>query len=250
MSIPNINIHLFGVTNSVITLKNLSTTTAGAAFVALGTFSTGQAEAATVFTSRADWQVAISGSPTFFENFESFTADTEFRTTPVDVGEFTLVQVGSYPDVSNFRNLIEVPPFEFEDNNLTNYASMFTDFGTTTVNMTFATPVFAWGADFFGADETTGERLNLNLVLDMGGVSATIPVTVNNGFFGFVTTPAQNIRTVTFVSRTNSQDTAGEGFGLDNVAAQAAPEPGSTLGVLLLGALGAGSVLKRKHKQK
>jgi hypothetical protein len=231
-------------------MKKLSMATVGAAVIALGTISAGQAQPITSFTSRTNWNTAVSGSSTFLEDFESFTADTPFRITPVDVGEFTLLQVGANP---NFRNLIEVPPFQFDDNNGTKHASMFTNFGATTVDMTFDTPVFAWGADFFGADETTGERLNLDLVLDMGGVFVTIPVTTNNGFFGFVTNPAEQIRQLTFVSRTNNPGTGGEGFGLDNVAgaqSQAVPEPTSMLGVLVFAALGTGSVLKRKQQQK
>jgi hypothetical protein len=231
-------------------MRNLSIATIGAAVIALGTISTGQAQPITTFTSRTNWNAAISGSSTFLENFESFTSDIPFRITPVDVGEFTLFQAGENP---NFRNLIEVPPFEFDDNNGTNHASMFTNFGATTVDMIFDTPVFAWGADFFGADETTGERLDLDLMLDMGGIFVTIPVTTNNGFFGFVTNPAEQIRKLTFVSRTNNPGQGGEGFGLDNVAgaqSQAVPEPTSMSGILVFAVLATGSVLKRKQQQK
>ncbi|RCJ38266.1 hypothetical protein A6770_39745 [Nostoc minutum NIES-26] len=233
-------------------MKKLLMATATATIVALGSLGTQQAEAITIFTSRTDWNTAVIGNDTFVEDFESFTSDTEFRTTPVNVGEFTLLQIGKNP---RFRNLIEVSPFEFEDNNGTNHASVFTDFGATTVDLTLNTPVFAWGADFFGTDETTGERLNLNLVLDKGGVFSTIPVTVNDGFFGFVTNPVEDIRRVIFVSRNNNsgEDSGGEGFGLDNVTGARSevppvPEPSTILSSAMV--LGFGAVFKRGYSRR
>ncbi|MEA5605997.1 PEP-CTERM sorting domain-containing protein [Nostoc sp. UHCC 0252] len=230
-------------------MKKLPMAAATAAIVALGTLGTQKAEAFTIFTSRTDWNTAVIGSDTFVEDFESFTFDTEFRTTPVNVGEFTLLRVGTSLVSEEFRNFIEVPPFQYDDNNGTNHASVFTEFGSTTVDLTLKTPVFAWGADFFGAE--TGERLNLDLVLDMGGVFTTIPVTVNNGFFGFVTNPVEDIRKVTFRSRIN--DDGGEGFGLDNVTGASfevrpVPETSTVFGPIM--ALGFGAVLKRGYSRR
>ncbi|MEH2167373.1 MAG: hypothetical protein V7K41_11985 [Nostoc sp.] len=229
-------------------MKRLHLVASITAILALLSLDTQQVKAITIFTSRTDWNTAVSKSNTFSEDFESFTSDTEFRTTPVDVGEFTLMQVGNN---TLFRNLIEVSPFEFNDNNGTNHASVFTDFGATKVDLSLNTPVFGWGADFFAAND--GEGLNLDLVLDIGGVLDTIPVTVNDGFFGFVTNRVEDIRKVTFVSRTNNS--GGEGFGLDNVTGaisqgRTIPEPASGLGLLAFGALGFGSLLKSKQQYK
>ncbi|MCC5597719.1 PEP-CTERM sorting domain-containing protein [Nostoc favosum] len=230
-------------------MKRIHLAFATASILALLSLDTQQAKAITIFTSRTDWNTSVSGSDTFVEDFESFTSDTEFRTTPIDVGEFTLLQVG---DNRAFRNLIEVPLFQYDDNNGTNHASVFTDFGATKVDLTLNTPVFGWGADFFDAND--GEGLNLDLVLDIGGVLDTIPVTVNDGFFGFVTNPVEDIRKVTFISRTDNLE-GGEGFGLDNVTGaiskgRTIPEPASGLGLLAFGALGVGSLLKRKQQYK
>ncbi|GEM_PF-1385538 len=231
-------------------MKRLHLAAATAAILALLSLDTQQAKAITVFTSRTDWNTAVSGSDTFSEDFESFTSDTEFRTTPVDVGEFTLLQVGND---RAFRNLIEVSPFEYDDNNGTNHASVFTNFRATKVDLTLNTPVFGWGADFFDAND--GEGLNLDLVLDIGGVLDTIPVTLNNGFFGLVTNSVEDIRKVTFISRTDDLGEGGEGFGLDNVTGaiskeRTIPEPASELGLLAFGALGVGSLVKRKQQYK
>jgi hypothetical protein len=184
-----------------------------------------------VFTSRSAWQAAVAGHPTFLEDFEEFKADTQFRTVTVDVGPFTLHQQGS----GSFRNFIDVPPLVFPDNNGTAHASMFTNFGTTTVDLTFKTPVVGFGGDFFGAE--SGELLNIDLIGAGGNVLAAVPVTVDTGFFGFVTNPEQAVDQLTFRSRTNIPGAFGEGFGLDNVAgATVVPEPGTWI-LFGLGAL-------------
>jgi len=200
-------------------------------------FRTVESEASVItYTSRVGWETAVSGSSIFNEDFESFLVDTEFRTVTVDVGHFTLRQIGTG---LSFRNLIEAPPFEYEDNNGTKHASMFTEFDSPIkVEMAFHHPIFAWGANFYDASEN--EKLNLDLVLDMGGVITTIPVPVNTGFFGFVTSPQENVGKLIFKSRTSL--TAGEGFGLDNISG-AVPEP---VTVLLLGLGGLGLLRKRR----
>ena len=120
---------------------------------------------------------------------------------------------------------------------------MFTDFGATEVDMDFSTPIFAWGADFNGAG--TGELLNLDLILDMGGSTAIVPVTISDGFFGFVTTPAESLGMITFRSRNNNPGSGGEGFGLDNVSG-AVPEP-SSLALLGVAVVGLARRLRRKR---
>ena len=47
---------------------------------------------------------------------------------------------------------------------------------------------------------------------------ATIPVSVDTGFFGFVIAPAENLAGITFESRLKNTDpTVGQGFGLENI---------------------------------
>lgn len=130
-------------------------------------------------------------------------------------GPFTLLQVGHDPIFGDFRNYIDVPPLDFTDNSGVTNAAMYTKFGVNTVDMTFSTSIFAWGANFYGAE--SGELENL-LITFSGGGTQTIPVTVDTGFFGFVTSPLQSITTITFESRLNDPDpTVGQGFGLEDV---------------------------------
>jgi len=181
------------------------------------------------YTSRPAWDAA-AGTPGFFEDFEGFSVDLQFRTVPREVGPFILEQLGS----GVLRNFIDVPPVAFPDNNGTAHASLYTDFGTTRVAMTFPkSALLAWGADFYGADDAEG--LELNLLRPDGSSLTSLPVPVSTGFFGFVTT--EPVGQIVFASRTNIPGALGEGFGLDNITGVfgvPVPEPSS----FILGALG------------
>lgn len=189
------------------------------------------------YTDAAAWNAAVTpgGSTMYFEDFQGFVQDTSFRTSAVVGSFFTIVQQGS----RDFRNLVDVPPFEFSDNNGTAHASVFTDYGTTTVKMSFTSPVFAWGADFF--DAGSDEMLDLDLVAPGGGILATLQVPGGNSFFGFVSTgPVQSVGGIVFKSRIDDIGSGGEGFGLDNVQGAS---PGAVIpapGAILLGTIGAG----------
>jgi hypothetical protein len=220
----------------------------GAAVIGLGTFATEKAEAFTIFTDRAAWNTAVSGNPIFFEDFSNFTTDTRFG-NPVDVGSFTIAESGNPATNANRIDALPLSALPFNIDG-TNYAVVFTNFGATTIDLTYDIPVLAWGADFSNANDGGGEGVNLELVRNTGDVFNTIPVTVNNGFFGFVTDPVENISRITFVSRNDltTTPTLGEVFGLDNVSATPVPEPLTVSGALAAGVFG--TALKRKFGAK
>jgi len=167
-----------------------------------------------VYTDRTAWEAA-TGGPEWEVDFEGYADDTPFRTTPVDAGPFSLLQTGS----AIYWNEIKAA----------GHAAIYTNFGDTTVAMTFDEPLLAWGADF--SNVNAGEKVNLELV---GGGNVTIEVEPDVEFFGFEAPSGETlVSKITFVSRTEIAGSAGEIFILDNVAG-VTPEP-ATLVMLAYG---------------
>lgn len=185
------------------------------------------------FNNRAAWELAIGQPVSFFEDFSGFGVDTEFRSGAVDVGPFSLEEVGG----DDFRNLIDVAPFQFGDNNGTTHASMFTNFGVTSVLMTLDSPLTAWGANFFSID---AEGLTLNFL----GLGDSADVPSGTGFFGVIASGAFN--GISFESRTEISGGTGEGFGLDDVAGGTVTVPEPTT-LVLIGAAFLGLGLQRRR---
>jgi hypothetical protein len=186
-----------------------------------------KADAQTVqtYTSLTDWQAAVGTSQQFSEDFSGFTQDTYFQTVAINAGPFSLAQIGQNP-FGNLANFIDVPPLQFTDNSGVANAALYTKSGVSTVLMTFNAPVIAWGANFYGAQSS--ELVNLVVNAPGGGVVATVPVTVDTGFFGFVISPTNGLssiaNSISFQSQIDNPDpTVGQGFGLENVVGAYVP---------------------------
>lgn len=207
---------------------------------ALALINTGSALAATItpYSSLATWQAAATTD--WSVDFNGlFAVDTSFGAVAVDVGPFSLQQVGANNEIT--RNRIEVTPYLFPlESNGTDYAAILTDGDLPrSVLMTFDSPLTAWGGEFRGA--LTSELTDLKLYFQAGGT--TILQLPADGFFGF--TSDMLISSIGFQSRNSSGDIVGEGYGIDNiVGGQAVPEP-TTL-FLLGGGLAAAAYRRRR----
>jgi hypothetical protein len=171
-----------------------------------------------VFTDRALFDAAVG--PTLGEDFNTFSSDIPFHTTPFDVGPFTLSMTGS-PLTDGTRNKIDALPLEetiFNVDNTTVAQALTTD-GTTFL-ITFETPITAFGADFAALNEDV-DRTQIIVGTD----TLDPPVTNGNtvGFFGFRTDSP--FTTLEFV--TSSLTRPLDGYSLDNVAFSTIPIPGA-----------------------
>ncbi|MFZ1427411.1 MAG: hypothetical protein WAS21_11620 [Geminicoccaceae bacterium] len=173
------------------------------------------AAAINTYTSLTSWQKATSGSTYFLENFKSITKDVSFRTATLKLKAFSFQQ-SARRSYGNFRNFVDRSPFQFNDNIGKTNASLYTKYGATTVTIIFGSPVYAWCADFFGAQ--TSELLSINLLSADGTTIATVPVNANTGFFGFMLSPQAPISRLTFQSRIANPATGiGQGFSITNI---------------------------------
>jgi hypothetical protein len=206
----------------------------------LGVCVTAQAAALSWFTDRAAWEAA-AGTPTFTEDFSGFSSDLLFQTAPVALNGMTIVQQG----VDDFRNLVDVAPLEFADNNGTAHASMYTNSGAITAQIAFNALTSAFGGQTWEAASGEGARV---VVLSGSDVLGSVNLTDAGGaFFGFVVTGG-SATSIRFESVTDAPGSAGEGFGLDNLAGRVAgqvPAPGA-LALLGIGLAGLAAARRRR----
>jgi len=195
----------------------------------------GSATAATVtYTDRTTFNVAAS--PTLFEDFNGFVADTNFVPAPVVAGFMTVS--GSAGATTAFgNNKVDVPPQDSQvDVDGTASLNVFTQAGVS-VFLTFSQALTGWGADFHAFNDDAHRTL-----IFVDGVEVTTELVAGNDtrFFGFVSDTA--FTTLEFRGVQNDV------FGVDNVAgaAVAVPEP-TTWALMILGFGAAGASLRRRR---
>lgn len=192
------------------------------------------------YTDRTTW--AGAGTVGYTVDFESFTTDTSFADTPLDVGPFSLATVGT---AVTGRNYVDVRPFwasgrpvSFGDA----YAEIFVK-GALAADILFDTPATGFFADFYAAGNTSQLSMTLSF---LGGGSTVLKVPgPGSGLesFGFWSTTD----VITSIEFSNSLN---DGFNMDNIAgasSSAVPVPAAfwLLGSGLLGLIGVAR--RKKH---
>jgi hypothetical protein len=193
--------------------------------------------APTTYTNRTSWEGDLAISPDFFVDFNGFTSDVSFKTTPLDIGPFTMQQVGSQP---GYINIVDAPPFTYPSNTVdgTPHLSIFVG-DPLTVTMTFDVPIFSWFGDFYAAGNTS--ELKMTLVSNSGNNTVSVPGPGTSfQSFGFIDSSIA-YNQIIFNNSVN------DGFALDNVAGTNVPVPPSLLLLLsgLIGLLG----FRKKYKK-
>lgn len=192
------------------------------------------------YTSRASFEAAVG--PTEVEDFNSFSSEVAFDTTPLDLGDFTLSK--SRP-IDHDRDYIDLPPLQFSSMNVdgTTIANVFVsrDFSLL---VTFDNEISAFGTDLASFSSLTATDILI------GGTMAT-GYSQSSGvqFLGFQSdTP---FTTVEFRMLSSSD---GNGFGMDNItypASATVPEPSSLAAIVgILASAGVTTAGRRRLRQK
>ncbi len=202
--------------------------------------------ATTVYTSRASF-AAVAGD-TMVETFNSFRGQNDFRTTPINLGAFSLAGFGNQGD----RNRIDpAPTFAFASINGTALVNAFTaGVGATQFaggpggfEIRFNAPIRAFGADFAGFGGAGATQILA------GGNTLSFPAQglFDKGFFGFTSDTA--FSTIRFQGVAGQ----GDGFFFDNATfstpsvVAAVPEPASW--ALMIAGFGlVGGAVRRRRK--
>ena len=177
----------------------------------------GGSDAFTCYTNLASW-TAAAGTPTHTEGFSGFTTDVPFDPTVGGTGPVSLngCTIEVLPGGgAGFRNIVDVPPFQFGDNNGTNNCSSFTNWDEPTeITITFDNPVSAFGAEMY---DSIGLEM-AEMVAMAGTTTVGICSAASQGpaFVGFVD-DVGGITHVVLRSQTYSPGGGGEGFGLDDL---------------------------------
>ena len=198
----------------------------------------------TAFTDRAAFLNA-AGTPTFSEDFESFTADAGFAgTDTVAASGFTLSSTAS---AGSSRPRVDVAPFQSGGafgNGTTNVTALTESDRATPVTATLTAdlPATAFGADFITFVGTSSNETLFLAALDAAGAElgrVGIPAVSGERFFGFTTDPGVRIASLRLAGTPDGDAGFGRAFSFDNVVGVSVPEPASAAlclagGLLLL----------------
>ncbi|TWU00991.1 PEP-CTERM sorting domain-containing protein [Stieleria varia] len=184
--------------------------------------------------------------PTTLEDFGSISVPLEFGSTAVDVGPFS-ISMSAVLSVMD-ENVLTLQKLQNDISPAASNIARVLINSSSSLILTFDTPIYAFGADFSGlsdGNQTTLDASGMNVDLPEGPEAAI-------QFFGFNSdTP---FTTLTFAT---SGFASSDGFRFDNVSfatsasISSVPEP-SSLAVFAVGGLiaGAGATRRRRREER
>lgn len=168
----------------------------------------------TQYFDRTEWQNAANDI-CFTEDFESFSVDTEFRTSPLQLNGFTLLETGVDIFPPGVDNFVDVSPFQYPSGSpdgSTYAVCKVEDSGPMEVILEFDIPVEGFFADYHSA--AGGDILMQYYNSDMGMIDSYVFTMNDLVSTGFITT-GEPITSIRFLAATNGAGS--EGFGMDNI---------------------------------
>ncbi|MQY41163.1 VPLPA-CTERM sorting domain-containing protein [Epibacterium sp. SM1969] len=210
-----------------------------AVLVAMSTPTLTSAAVVSTFTDRASFEAFAGGVLT--EDFNGVVGQPSFAGTPLTVGDLTLQTLGS--PLSGERNAIDQPPFQFAEISVDGsaLANVLLDSADDAFSISFAAPVFSFGADF-GALNDNVLRTSVSFLDQTLFPDATTGNVIR--FFGFTSDTLFDTVSFNFAG-------LNDGFSVDNVTfGGVSPSPvplPAGLPLLLSGLGGLGLVLRRRR---
>ncbi len=188
--------------------------------LALAYGSNASAATFTTFTNRTVFDGA-AGLLTI-ENFNSVVGEPSFAGVALTVGDLTLEAGPSIDSVGNQRNFIDQPTVDFSaffDIDGTALANVLLFSDGDTLEIDFATPVTAFGADFGDINFGAANNDSLRTAILVLGQQIAMPInSVSLTFFGLISDTAFSSLSFIMVG-------VNDGFSIDNVAFSAVPLP-------------------------
>lgn len=180
----------------------------------------------TTYTDRTQWRNDLGNSACFSEDFESFEADAEFKTAPLQLNGFTLHQDVGSRDLANY---VDVAPFynsgEANTNGTKNAACFVEKDEPVEILLTFDQPVNGFFADY---SSTTGNEILMQVYNNGGVMVETYQFTMNNVSTGFISA-GEPITSIRFKAINQDFGVGGEIFGIDNIEISCLPAPIPTM---------------------
>jgi len=235
-------------------MKKLSMVTASAAFIALGTSAAANAATFAVGDT-ARWG---AGGENTLSNL-GFNMVSLPNNTSVPGGFTSVSQISSPSNTLSFSNTVQKAYVgtdwaKLATSRLTTGSPVYFNGSANSTTISLANAVAA--LDFVVETNSLAPLVFNIAVTAFGGVTQTLTQGVQGNvggkYFGFYTTGTDLISSITITAPSQAQGFAMGEFRIGNAQTEisSVPEPASTLGLMALGAMGAGSMLKRKQQQK